>query len=279
MGEQSRKKRKPRRRGVPYSRRAAARRSMAIHSGRHEPAKRSAGTKTGHGHLWQLIVCAAVLITVVAVKLTAPTALETCRQQLLELVGEDRDFVEAFSAVGRAMGSGDGLGQALNDACTAVFGTQPVTEDAKTPTVYTEENLPDHVNLFQEVLPFSYAPPLQGTREDGFGWREHPIEGGSRFHYGVDLAADTGTEIGSFADGTVTAVGKSAALGNYVTVLHAGDYTTLYAHCSRITVSAGQKVRQGDPIAEVGETGQATGPHLHFELCRGEVYLNPIYYV
>ena len=62
-------------------------------------------------------------------------------------------------------------------------------------------------------------------------------------------------------------------------VEHAGGYSTLYAHCSRITVSSGAAVKEGQKIAEVGETGVATGPHLHFELQKNGTYLNPIYYV
>ena len=85
--------------------------------------------------------------------------------------------------------------------------------------------------------------------------------------------------ITAFASGTVTAVGDSAELGNYVTVQHEGGFATLYAHCSRITASSGQKVALGDPIAEMGSTGRVTGTHLHFELHRDTVFLNPIYYV
>lgn len=62
-------------------------------------------------------------------------------------------------------------------------------------------------------------------------------------------------------------------------VAHANGYTSLYAHCSRVTASSGQQVALGDPIAEVGQTGQTTGSHLHFELHQDTVYLNPIYYV
>ena len=85
--------------------------------------------------------------------------------------------------------------------------------------------------------------------------------------------------VSSFADGAVTAVGESSDLGRYVAVAHANGFSTLYAHCTRVTASAGQQVSRGDPIAEVGDTGRATGPHLHFELHRGSTYLNPVYYV
>ena len=145
--------------------------------------------------------------------------------------------------------------------------------------LYSDKNLPEDVSLEQVILDFDYCTPVCGTISSPFGYREHPVEGEERFHYGVDLAADTGTTVSCFADGTVTAVGESSSYGKYCIVTHSGGYTTLYAHCSYITVSSGAEVARGEKIAEVGETGMATGPHLHFELHQNGAYLNPIYYV
>lgn len=145
--------------------------------------------------------------------------------------------------------------------------------------LYSEENLPEAVSLEQAILGFDYSTPVSGVLSSDFGYREHPVEGEERFHYGVDLAADSGTEIDCFADGHVTAVGESSSYGKYCIVAHEGGYSTLYAHCSRIVVTSGTEVSRGQKIAEVGETGMATGPHLHFELQRNGTYLNPIYYV
>lgn len=145
--------------------------------------------------------------------------------------------------------------------------------------LYSRDNLPESVSMEQAILGFDYCAPVAGTLSSDFGYREHPTEGEERFHYGVDLAADVGTEVRCFADGAVTAVGDSSSYGRYCVVAHEGGYSTLYAHCSRITVSSGAAVRKGQKIAEVGETGMATGPHLHFELQREGTYLNPIYYV
>ena len=146
--------------------------------------------------------------------------------------------------------------------------------------LYSQENLPEGVSMEQDRLGFDFCAPVTGgTLSSDFGYREHPTEGEERFHYGVDLAADTGTEVRCFADGTVTAVGDSSSYGRYCVVAHERGYSTLYAHCSRITVSSGAAVKRGQKIAEVGETGMATGPHLHFELQREGTYLNPIYYV
>ena len=71
----------------------------------------------------------------------------------------------------------------------------------------------------------------------------------------------------------------SSSYGKYCIVEHTGGYSTLYAHCSRVTASSGAAVTEGQKIAEVGETGLATGPHLHFELQQNGTYLNPVYYV
>lgn len=145
--------------------------------------------------------------------------------------------------------------------------------------LYSDQNLPENVSLEQAILGFDYCTPISGTLTSPFGYREHPVEGEERFHYGVDLAANTGTEISCFADGTVKAVGESSSYGKYCIVDHDGGYSTLYAHCSRIVTTSGATVSKGEKIAEVGETGIATGPHLHFELHNDGTYLNPIYYV
>lgn len=145
--------------------------------------------------------------------------------------------------------------------------------------LYSDKNLPEDVSMEQAILDFDYCTPVSAPLSSAFGYREHPLEGEERFHYGVDLAADTGTAVSCFADGTVTAVGESSSYGKYCIVSHSGGYDTLYAHCSRVTASSGAAVSKGQKIAEVGETGMATGPHLHFELHQNGVYLNPIYYV
>ena len=144
--------------------------------------------------------------------------------------------------------------------------------------VYTMPAPPENASLEQRNLGFDHCTPVTGSLSSTFGWREHPVEGGSKFHYGVDLAAEEGTDIVAFASGTVYATGESSTLGNYIMLRHQGGYITLYGHCSRVTATGGE-VAKGDKIAEVGSTGLTTGPHLHFELHDGALYLNPIYYV
>ena len=227
-------------------------------------------TRREKRQLRRWIFSATVLVGVIAVKLLSPQTLAPVQTELLRLMGTDTDAVAAFSAVGKAVSGQEGWAEMLNDAYVAVFGAAEGEGAA---------GLPEDVSLLQKSLGFAYVTPLTGSLTDGFGLRLHPVTQTEEFHYGLDIEAQTGAVIGSFAAGTVTAVGESSALGKYVTVAHENGFSTLYAHCSRITASSGQKVQPGDPIAEVGQTGLATGPHLHFELQHEMIYLNPIYYV
>jgi len=95
-------------------------------------------------------------------------------------------------------------------------------------------------------------------------------------HKGVDLSAPMGTDIFAAMDGQVVASGRQKEYGNYVAVDHGNGVVTLYAHCNRNFVEAGDVVRRGQKIAEVGRTGNATGPHLHFELRLDGIPQNPL---
>jgi murein DD-endopeptidase MepM/ murein hydrolase activator NlpD len=118
--------------------------------------------------------------------------------------------------------------------------------------------------------------PLRGAGiSSGFGWRRHPISGGSKFHAGIDLAAPTGTPIVATAAGVVASADWYGGYGLCVTVDHQNGYVTLYGHMSQIAVSAGQQVQPGQPLGRVGSTGSSTGPHLHYELRRDGYAVNP----
>ena len=138
---------------------------------------------------------------------------------------------------------------------------------------------PANVSFAQAALGFPYVTPVRGTMTSAFGYREHPVYGEERFHYGLDIAAARGSKIGAFADGTVTVTGESSSLGKYLILAHEGEYTTLYAHCDKVLARSGDVVKAGEKIAEMGSSGMTTGTHLHFELMEGSTYLNPIYYV
>ena len=112
--------------------------------------------------------------------------------------------------------------------------------------------------------------PVAGTITSPQGYRTDPITGETSYHSGTDIAVPEGTPILAAADGTVTVANAldrwGGSYGYYVKLDHGGGLTTLYAHCSSICVTAGQQVKAGEVIAYVGQTGRATGPHLHFEI-------------
>ncbi len=117
-----------------------------------------------------------------------------------------------------------------------------------------------------KVSPKGMIWPVNGPVTSGYGWREHPVLGGRRFHAGIDIGASSGTLIASAGEGTVIFAGLKNGYGNTVIVDHGGGIATLYAHQSRIGSSVGQPVRRGETVGYVGCTGYCTGPHLHFEV-------------
>lgn len=113
----------------------------------------------------------------------------------------------------------------------------------------------------------------------GFGPRMHPIYKIIKFHNGMDFTASTGTEIYATGDGTIESVTTSSrGLGNHVVVNHGFGYKTTYAHMSKFNVRRGAKVKRGDVIGYVGNTGLSVAPHLHYEVTFNGEYVNPVNY-
>lgn len=115
--------------------------------------------------------------------------------------------------------------------------------------------------------------PLTGVITSKFGSRT-ATEIVTANHYGIDIAGNTGTSIVSAIDGTVTQNSSEGDYGKHLRIEN-GEIMTLYAHCSKLLVNEGDSVKQGQIIAEVGSTGRATGPHLHFEIRRENRFINP----
>jgi murein DD-endopeptidase MepM/ murein hydrolase activator NlpD len=124
-------------------------------------------------------------------------------------------------------------------------------------------------------VPGTTASPVEGPVSSNYGWRKDPIDGQTRFHSGIDFDVPAHTPVKSFMDGEVTYSGWEKGYGYLVEVTHPGGYTTRYGHNSKLNVKEGDSVSAGDVIALSGSTGRSTGPHLHFEVRKGEFSLNP----
>ncbi|XPM69509.1 M23 family metallopeptidase [Cyanobacterium sp. IPPAS B-1200] len=147
----------------------------------------------------------------------------------------------------------------------------PPAGDINSPDIPPQLNSPEQF-LPETQRPFNgYMWPAKGVFTSGYGPRW------GRMHRGIDIAGPVGTPIVASADGEVITSGwNSGGYGNWVRIRHADGSITLYAHHSRNHVRAGQRVRQGQLIADMGSTGFSTGPHLHFEIHRGGRAVNPM---
>lgn len=154
-----------------------------------------------------------------------------------------------------------------------------VMGDTEVP-IYRYEQKDGGVDYFQpngrSIKKTLMKTPIDGARiSSGFGFRLHPILGYNKMHKGIDFAAATGTPIYAAGDGTVEKAGRANGYGNYVKLRHNNQLSTAYGHMSRIAVSPGARVHQGQIIGYVGMTGSATGPHLHYEVLVNNAQVNP----
>lgn len=121
------------------------------------------------------------------------------------------------------------------------------------------------LGIVDETAEVTFIMPVDGLVTSPFGERIHPVFNTAKFHTGIDIDSDIGTPIKSSTFGKVIKVGEDDTNGKYVKV-KSGKYEVLYAHCNTTLVKENQVVDQGDILAEVGDTGIASGPHLHFEI-------------
>jgi murein DD-endopeptidase MepM/ murein hydrolase activator NlpD len=160
--------------------------------------------------------------------------------------------------------------------------------------VYVNDILKERVLLKEEVVmeavpkivergtivPPTYIKPISGGRlTSNFGYRKRPTKGASTYHKGVDWAVSTGTPVYASCGGTVAKAGWGSGYGNVIYINHPDGRQTRYGHLSKILVTVGQKVKQGDLIAKSGNTGVSTGPHLHFEILINGTQVNPLNYL
>ncbi|HEX9871714.1 MAG TPA: M23 family metallopeptidase [Candidatus Tectomicrobia bacterium] len=165
-------------------------------------------------------------------------------------------------------------------------GTQDIGESSQTFTSSDRalfHGVPRHIEP-RPVAPAKSAHgwrwPVQGPLTSPFGERDHVMGGGgTQFHAGIDISVPTGTPVQAARDGTVVFAGYNGAYGKAVKLDHPNGFSTLYAHNSRILVHVGQNVKAGQVICLSGSTGRSTGPHLHFEVHKATLPVDPLLYL
>lgn len=200
----------------------------------------------------------------------------------------DTVFAELSLALSRA--GGVGVGKALLDPLMAATGqvssayagaaNDLSTSLASLPTSMAHAaavSSASQVASGSAMATMAKAEPvlMPGDLSSSYGWRPDPLNGGMKFHKGVDLAMPVGQDVPSARRGEVVSTGELSGYGLTVVVKHDDRTSTRYAHLSRILVEPGQQVQAGQVIASSGATGRVTGPHLHFEVLREGQAIDP----
>jgi len=173
-------------------------------------------------------------------------------------------------------------GNKIAELCHAVFipqkeqKTNAFAETEKEKKSDGLENALPKAEEKEDVFVFSPTNPCPGRISSDFGERVHPLNNDVSFHNGIDIAADTGTEIRACFDGSVEISEYNEFSGNYIVINHSEGYTSSYAHMKECIVKKGESVKKGQLIGIMGATGNATGPHLHFEIRKDGTPLNPM---
>lgn len=198
---------------------------------------------------------------------------------LAELVATGEEYQKLLEALeDEALvlsGEIDEAQDAYDDAKYQQWLSTSVPPTTAPPPSYDDSDVPSNVPSST-----GWLVPCNYTRfSSPFGWRIHPVYGGRRFHYGVDLAAPSGTPIVASKAGTVTVATFSSSAGYYVAIDHGDGFSSKYLHMTHYIVSAGQYVEAGQVIGYVGSTGASTGPHLHFSILYNGAHVNPADYI
>jgi murein DD-endopeptidase MepM/ murein hydrolase activator NlpD len=146
-----------------------------------------------------------------------------------------------------------------------------------------EKNLHTLTNFFEDqTLRLAATPtifPTKGYLSSAYGWRDDPFTGKRTFHHGIDIATHYGNPIVATADGIVIMARSDKMGGKTIKIKHMFGYTTVYCHLSKYLVKVGQKVKRGETIGLIGNTGKARGPHVHYEVHLNGKEKNPYYYL
>jgi murein DD-endopeptidase MepM/ murein hydrolase activator NlpD len=221
-------------------------------------------------------------------------------RQTMERIQKDENTIRNFLGLDRGKDETSGLGQggepspdlstiAPNDAMASgslQIAAKPRNVSSLQPAQQLETDLQELVEVIrgQQQIWDSTPSVIPLEADDywfssGFGWRRSPFTGLKEFHNGLDISSRKGTPVIAPANGKVIKRGHDKYLGKYLKVDHGRQIITMYGHLSGFNVRAGQKVKRGDTIAFMGNTGLSTGHHLHYMLKVKDRFVNPLHYI
>ena len=218
----------------------------------------------------QTVICVVFVLFVLALKVFGGEFYEYSKEFFNENFDKPINVNQVLNA---------NQAQKIIDIQSTVYGAGGTEEEIKYLKEKSELSKSEKNNVESSDLN-SMCVPVSGEITSEYSYRVHPISGEYKFHSGLDVGADYGTNIKCALDGKVIKVDNQelTTYGKFIRVSHSNGVDTVYAHCSEIIASVGDVVKKGDVIAKVGSTGNSTGPHLHFEVRVNDVCLNPKWY-
>ncbi len=228
----------------------------------------------------RLVFCVLAAGALMLIKSFMPETAERVGEKLRPVIDKDADYISAIAALNDFFFITEKDGETAEEAQSEAEEEKELQTSERPLAIADIEARASFLRAAAEeksvetaALPFDFCVPLAGEITSPFGERN------GSFHYGTDIAAEPGAEIRAFAAGRVLVAAESVTYGKYVILEHAGGYTTLYAHCSELKVGGGENVEPGEAIALAGDTGNADGVHLHFELAKNGECFDPAPYL
>ena len=230
----------------------------------------------------QLIVCISIYLIIYTIQQNKYNFSEDFINKVNEIISYDIDLKKVYEDTKNSiMGllkkeepkNEDKESETENQNENGIGGAEEnsgeQTNEAEVQNLTQEEQ--DVINIKNTA---SFIKPIEGTISSSYGFRETATGSVPKNHTGTDIAAQTGTKIKSATDGEVVLVSEQGDYGKHIKI-QIGEVSIIYAHCNAMYVNQGDKVTQGQEIAEVGSTGNSTGPHLHFEIRIQERTVDP----
>ncbi len=205
--------------------------------------------------------------------------LDMLRRSFVELVNlkdvEENRNISIFDGEGNKsiflFAGFDGLNE--NERKNFFYKIDSIAKDMK----FAYDKLKER-NLVFEYFP-TISPVKGGFITSGFGYRTHPVHGNNQFHSGIDISVSYGSPVYATASGKVIRARSSQENGKYIVIKHINNITTVYLHLSSILVREGDFVKKGQIIGKVGDSGLATGPHLHYEVTYNGRPIDPLLFI
>ncbi len=238
--------------------------------------------------LLQFLVCLVLFVILFALKSSNSTIFKDLENTFSKKLEENLSVEEAKSVISiitddKSDGKNDKENTETVSEAETVFvpfeepslSAEIIATGGRDIKVNSNKDIPENVSVDSYKLSQKMVLPLKGKTTSEFGVRTHPISGDLRFHAGIDIAAEMGTDIYAAFDGEIIEADYDKWNGNHLKIQHDNDIMTVYCHCEKLNVKKGQKIRAGEVVATVGSTGSSTGPHLHFELRIDNISYNP----